>query len=350
MNIKSISAKNLKGQSFNRDIGQHTLIIGPNGSGKTSMNLALQLAVNGYVAGEKPVKTNPEILSNFGSTDILAVGISNGQMVNRQWTLRKGSVKQDYIVGGRKKSKDKYTAALVGMGSPKIFDVSAFMQLSDQKKIDLIFDLFPPAGDVNKLTEDIESLSEDLNTKRRKLRDKENFVAECATNRAKLELPAGTLAEVSAEIESLNKKLSAAEDDLKKAEIARAEEEARKKAENEAQEKRDKARQESEKRLNNGINGHLMTEYDRDMGKAGDMVVTKETGAQTRSEPFFDFKSDDEIWPKGKVTEPEYVDAQKNLNGAIRNILDAMDQVGCSACAASLVAKREMIKLQGGAK
>jgi ABC-type cobalamin/Fe3+-siderophores transport system ATPase subunit len=178
--IKSISATNLKGLTFNHEIGAKTLIIGPNGSGKTAMNIAEQLVINGYVAADKPYKNNSDILANFGSENILRVGISNGKgiLIARQWNRsEKGQVSQNYLINGRKATKDKYVAELVAMGSPKIFDVSEFMQLSDQKKIDLIFELFPPAGDIGKISDEIENLSEKLNLKRSKLRDKESFVA-----------------------------------------------------------------------------------------------------------------------------------------------------------------------------
>ena len=49
------------------------------------------------------------------------------------------------MVNRKKKARDVYIQALSGI---KILDLSAFMALSDQKKLDTIFDLYPPADDL----------------------------------------------------------------------------------------------------------------------------------------------------------------------------------------------------------
>jgi hypothetical protein len=136
-----------------------------------------------------------------------------------------------------------------------------------------------------------------------------------------LELPAGTLAEVSKEIKDFKKKLSAARKDLKKAEIEQAEAEAVEKAKTKSE-----------------------------------IVVTKETGVRTVEESFFD---DQDTGPQNTMigsiehpaTEKEiWPETPKEIGlsaiESFQTILNAMKEVGCEACAAALVVKREMKKFR----
>lgn len=145
--ISKIFATDFKGRSFEQPLDRLAIILGPNGSGKSARSQALQLAVMGFIPGG--AKTNPEILDAFGSADRLVVGFEAGGYRFERGFGRSGSgtVNQGFRVNGSRASKEFFAQALGQVGAPKVIDISAFLALSDQKKLDAIFDLFPPEGD-----------------------------------------------------------------------------------------------------------------------------------------------------------------------------------------------------------
>jgi hypothetical protein len=116
---------------------------------------------------------------------------------------------------------------------------------SDQKKIDAIFYLFPPAGDLKKLNGDIDNLTEKKNNLQENIRIANVLTGKEIKEKAELDLPAGTLAEVQGEIETTTKKVMGVRDQIEDEKIAQAKAKATKE-EKERQEK--KATLEREKR------------------------------------------------------------------------------------------------------
>lgn len=213
--ITNIHAKNLKGLEFSQDLKEKNIIVGPNGSGKTAISIAAMLTIYGQVPG---VKTNPDIMAAFGSGKLTVGAKVNGTLLDRQWSeSSKGSISQTYLIGRKKATKDDFITALAEAGNPKIFNLPEFMALSDQKKIEYIFTLFPPADDIGKLDDEISELKEKLNSKRKRLNDGENFIKKSLSERSGIDLPAGTAAEVSGEIEKTEIELAAARSSLEKA-------------------------------------------------------------------------------------------------------------------------------------
>lgn len=245
--LKTVSSKGLKGLEFNQDLYPKTLFVGPNGSGKSARAMAAILTILGYMPGTK--KINKNILDSYSSGNKLMVGVRiNGTLLNRQWqSTKSGSVKEYFFVDTKKASRDNFVAALTAAGNPKIFDLHEFNGLSDQKKIDFIFSLFPPAGDIDQLESDIDNLKEKLNSKRAKIRESENFVSKLLSDRADLNLPSGTLAETSGKVKKLENELTAAQDELKKVEVEIAQAEEKRKAEAKAeQDRKDREKAEAE--------------------------------------------------------------------------------------------------------
>ena len=147
--ITKVTAKGFKGCDFAQELSGRTIFFGPNGAGKSARSQALQLAVNGGIIGVG--KTNDDILSAFGEGDKLVVGVEiDGKYLFERGFVRgaSGSVSQGYKAGGVKVSKDYFMKALGESGAPVVLNVADFMGLSDQKKIEALFQLYPPAGDV----------------------------------------------------------------------------------------------------------------------------------------------------------------------------------------------------------
>jgi uncharacterized protein YhaN len=227
--ITKITAHNFKGNTFEFNPRPKTLMVGPNGAGKSARSQAALLAVLGYVPGTG--KRNADIFEAFhdGVGKDLRVGVvvDNGQKIERRFTQAKsGTVSQDLYLGSMKASPADFARATAGIG---IVDLSAFLALSDAKKVDLLFSLFPPEGDVGAITDKIADLAGKISALERQEREAESTVTNLRARRSKIELPAGTLADKRAEIEQTEADYNQAVQDLhnEKMDQARAEEQAK---------------------------------------------------------------------------------------------------------------------------
>jgi exonuclease SbcC len=303
--ITQIKAIDFKGLEFTQDLKDKNLIIGDNGTGKSARIQALLITAMGYVPGID--KINRSILEAFGKGDQFYAGcmIKNTTFIRQFKRDKKGAVSQNYMVDTRKVAKDKFIGTMSKMGGIAVFDLTSFMDLSDQGKINLIFDLFPPAGDIEKLNDQIKANTYKLNSAYADVRDTEKFIGKISTARAEINLPAGTLAEVSAEIKSTQNELDKARDDLKKAQIELAEQQAKERSDAEAKKK--------------------------SSASVVDPLAYPETQEviHTGSSPSLHFSH--------------------NPAESIRAIIDTIVKVGCPVCskgAALMVAKREIKKYQ----
>lgn len=129
MKLKTISAKNLKGNSFKHDLKDITIFTGPNGAGKSSRLDCIPLALFGYHPAHK--RTNGEILEGLGNTSSMtaAVEFDTGSSISREWKLGKSSVTCD-VVGGIPPSV-----------TPICIDASEYFGLTDRERVKLAFKL-----------------------------------------------------------------------------------------------------------------------------------------------------------------------------------------------------------------
>ncbi|MBF0121249.1 MAG: hypothetical protein HQK79_20640 [Desulfobacterales bacterium] len=316
--IENVKADGLKGlPKFEQPLKRLNLFVGQNGSGKSARADALKLAVLGYVPGT--AKTNQEILSSFGSSEKLFVEIAanNKTTFLRRFAKENDSVSHDCLVNHRKATKEKYAASLVEAGNPRILDLSAFMSLSDQKKIDTIFSLFPPDGDFIQLDSKIEDLKSKQNNMQTEIKETNRTIGQLNQARTEINLPSGTLGEIKAEIEKTEIELKEAKKALEEARIEIAREEAKAKAEKEALEKAamEKAKHESE------------------------LKKAEEKAKAQQPIPFV------------STVIPESI-TNTNCNvtlsaiSSLEFIIEALKASECTACAALLIAKRELKKHQ----
>lgn len=302
--INEIRATCFKGFSFKQNLGQNTLFVGPNGSGKSARSQALILALTGYIPGTGK-KTNADILENYGSSDTLVVGIKIGETILERGFVRKGDkVSQGFKVNGKAAKEAEFSKALGIAGAPLAVDISAFMALSDAKKIDAIFDLYPPESDINKIVADIDAAKENINNWTATKDKKEGALQQLTTARATMQLPMGTLADTVARINDTEEKLNRARNDLKQAEIDAAKE---------------KAVNEERERMNSIPT--LMNSY-------GEGDAKTETKVQSAA-------------PDQQVSSPT---PASTAAISIQTIIDTLNRSGCSICAARLVAVRELKK------
>lgn len=247
--ITEIKASGFKGMDFEQKLGSKNLIIGRNGTYKSARSAALMLLVLGYVPGV--AKKNDEILSTFGNSDKLMVSglIDKTRFFRRFVRNKKGTVSQDFAINHRKATKAKWMEAMLTAGKPTVLDLgAAFLDLSDQKKIDYIFDLFPPSGDIAKISTDIENKQIDLNQSHADMREQESLIKNLTTARSEIELPAGTLPEIKAAIKKTTEDYRACAKQIAEIEKKEAEEAAVAKAKAEAEAKAKEEKEEAERK------------------------------------------------------------------------------------------------------
>ncbi len=235
--ITKIMSRNFKGLSFDQEIDQYNLIFGPNGSGKSARSHALQLAIMGYIPSDQ-VKQPSAILAIHGSGEEMTVGFeANGKRLTRRVTMVNGTGRMETSINGKKISEKEVSRALIDMGDPQIFDLRAFNELSPNKKIEFLLERFPPADGLFKMDDNIARLEEKEKSLRADIRAAKQAIDRLNTERSSLNLPAGTLAEIQAEIKAKEKELEVSQEELK----AKEKEEAAKKAAEEARIKAEKA-------------------------------------------------------------------------------------------------------------
>lgn len=311
--IDKITCHEFKGQTFEVNIGQKTIITGPKGSGKSSIPQAIQLSILGYIPSEKPKKRPMDIFSAFSSknTKAFRVGVQHGKITYTKDFRRapSGSVSIKYTVGTGKYSEVDYKAALKNLPTP--LDLSTFTSLSDQKKLDVLFELFPPAGNVVKMQADIDSRKDKISSLRDNIDSLKKTIARLSKARSELELPSGTLADVRQEIQRIESEHRLTSQNLSRTEAEDAE--AKKQAE-----------------LKKNAEEAQTAEPTESNAEVAEPI--KNT-PQIATEPF----------TNGITTRT----ARKiDIFDSIRAIMDTMARVGCEACAATLVAKREMKRLK----
>jgi hypothetical protein len=322
--ITKIQAKGIKGLEIEQPLDRLNLVLGDNGTGKTARTDALTLAVLGYVPGI--AKRNAEILDTYGDGKRLFVGFTTDDKTSftrRFARLENGSVSQDYMIDRRKATKEQYAVALAKAGI-KILDLKSFLDLSDQKKIDLLCSLFPPSGDLAELEEKIQNLKDRINTQQADIRNLDATRARLASSKAEMQLPPGTLAEIAGQIAEIEGQLTGARRYLEEARIEEAKAEAEAKAKREAEAK---AAAERER-----IRAEVRAEAERSAQVAAS-TPDELVGFQKQVEP-------------AKAAPPSHVRRPLDALSSIRLILSTMQRAGCDACAAALVGKRELRKLQ----
>ena len=342
--ITKIVGTNFKGLTFSQPLGRLNLLVGPNGSGKSARTQALILAVMGYIPGG--AKKNAEILGAYGTENSMTVGFEADVLFERGFVRTGDAVSQGFKIAGGRVKEPEFQKSLGLHGNPRIVDISAFMELSDQKKIDAVFSLYPPAGDVNKIQGEIDVAREKINTLVAKARTSEAAAARLVA--AKPPLPAGTLADVTGKIAETAESLRVARKELVDAQVAEGARLAKEKAEKQAA---DAAAQ-------------LKARQEKDAQKAAEQKERERIAAEEKAMKEVDAKVAASLAERpGEMTKEcdrllgKYPTAKESLGppspgnslmiDSIQAILDTLKAAGCESCAAKLVAVRELKKYKG---
>jgi energy-coupling factor transporter ATP-binding protein EcfA2 len=345
--ITEIKAQNIKGLTFTQRIGRLTLILGPNGAGKSARRDALLLALIGYVPGTAK-KTNQEIFASYSSSpEKLVVGFTmdDGYTFERGFIKKANSITQAYQVQGARASKEFFYETLGKSGGMKAVDVGAFMELSDQKKIDMVLDLYPPAESLAGVLELAAKEKVKYLGFEDTARAKEAAAAELIASKAALNLPPGTLAEIAGEIIRAEAQLSLAQEKLTAATAEQAAAEATLKANAEGKKKQDEL-----------IKKHEAAAAEKDKAALGSFLKGTGNGPKPAEAPLtgdkiaeIEASSQAVLVPASEFSDEKLLELQKELyreavETSFKSILEAFKAAGCTACAARLVVLREFKK------
>jgi len=334
--ITAVTGIGFKGLDFDHHLEPLHLFLGPNGAGKSARTQAAILALNGYVPGS--AKTNAALLENFGAGNKMVVGVKiDGKHFERGFVrTEEGKVGQGYKIAGKKATEKAFYAALAEAGAPKVLDVSIFLEQSAQKKIDAIFDLYPPDENLNSLTTQIDAAKEKINALTQKARSAEDAASRLVTARAAIELPAGSYAELIGQIHETEKELERARNDLREAETEAAQ--AKGREEGKAAAVSTPAKQTPMAPAPAAPPSEEPGPLEREIiGRYGDNTTS------------LDHRSDRDFFTIASPLGQRAAALTTELSvAAVQTIINAMKTAGCSACAARLVAIRELRRLEGG--
>lgn len=346
--LKSISAKGLKGIDFDQALGKKTLILGPNGSGKSVMMIAINLLTLGFQpgVGKRPMDT----MAKLASSDKMQIcGQFEKVHLTRKFSTTKTGAKQEYAIDFKRSTADQMTVALSKIS--KVVDLSAFLDLSDEKRIEYMIGL---GGDINELQvldQQIDTLKESILKKENDLRSKERTMESLATSLNEIEMPAGTLTEVQAEISKVEAEKRLTRDNLEKARIEQAKKDAADAAEKTRKEAGAKQQQEPAKEQ---VDYHppapKSEPFDSNkLDQYGDPIKPPATSMQQEADGQITSLRHERENFAADIAKQDHLGAIVNNEAAqsIQRIIDAMDR-GCnSICAAKLIAQKELRKYAG---
>jgi len=341
--IKAILAKGFKGLEFRQPLGQYNLFIGPNGVGKSARPQALTLSILGYLPsdGKKQATDIFKIHSHNGEPFTVGFvysppGITLESTFSR--TFKDGT--QIVACNGKKLKQTEIEKILYQHGDPRIFDLAEFIGMSDQKKIDFIFSLFPPEGDLGKIDEELEKIKNQESALKDKRTAKEILIKDLTKEKSEISIPAGTLAEVQKEISDKEQSRDEAQALLNEKEAQEREEKAKADAEARAKKREEDNKKQAEKEKKEAI--EAAESKGREEGKAEAKIEAQATTG--KAEP-----TKINTNPDGFV--PAHGDFIQVNSGACRGdlerVLSIMEKTGCSSCAAIIVIKTLIGKYQG---
>lgn len=349
--VSHLRTVGFKGFDICEKIAQKVIYWGKNTSGKSARSQAIALTLYGNIPFSTAGKRPSDILDSFGENEIVtAVMIDGMEFARKIYRNDKGVVSQSFQVNKKRVSAQNFAGLLGEKGNPKIANVSDFMNQSEAKKIDTLFDLYP-VPELENIDQEIERAKAEISHINKKIEGAESTIQRLTASKNSLELPPGSISECQASIAEIEKQIADIQEQIKSAEIEEAKQEAAEQALWD-----EKERMESE-------------------GKDGEIIITYSGPVDVIEEDFLPRTDDD--WKAAGIDSipdsPEmaeadrlitgmenqmrgvFVDPNQTINGhlvydavkSIQRIIDALTGSGCSTCAALIVAKQEL-KKHGG--
>uniref|UniRef100_A0A6M3M2W4 Putative RecF/RecN/SMC domain contining protein n=3 Tax=viral metagenome TaxID=1070528 RepID=A0A6M3M2W4_9ZZZZ len=216
MQISKIEMNGFNGINCPHNLGQHTLFLGKRGSGKSSVYKALKFCLSPISSANLP----KEFLTHYDTssqTEKFSVTLTtdDGQVITRELSRSaKNEVKQKFLNGDKALTRNGEANFLQDLGIT-LPDIDNFLEMSDQKKIEHLFKIFPCEVDVEKLTDQIDRSKEQENELQRKILGKreaiqsleEQLAAFPVASGATIELLQGEIAKTETTIKDYEQQL-----------------------------------------------------------------------------------------------------------------------------------------------
>lgn len=348
--LTKILSKDFKGLSFTQDLEQYNLFLGGNGVGKSARSQALTLAIIGYLPSDGRKKPGDIFAIHSDNGKPFSVGFETNldgvkQVFSR--TFRNGDgVSQDVACNKTKLKREQIERVLLELGDPRIFDLKDFIELSEQKKIDLVFSLFPPEKDLGNLEEELEAIAEKEKPANQEIKALELTISNLTKDRSEISIPAGTLAEVRKEITDKETAVAEAMAGLKEIEIKEREEKAKADAEAKAKIEADrvKAKAEAEAKKREEDNKKQAEKEKEKAVEAAEQKGREEGKAEAKIESQTANEPATRAFKPGIVHEDLLLWSSENVLADIFKIRETMERAGCGACSALIVVKTILAK------
>jgi len=320
--ITRIKAKGFKGLTFDEPLDRYNLLVGPNGIGKSARSEALSIAILGYNPRDAQKRTG-DIYHTHSAGEPWTVGINIDEDTLSRTFLNGANATQVVAHNGKKLKAKQVEATLVRLGEPTIFDLTAFMALSDNKKIEYLFDLFPPDQDISEIEKEIDSLDRKEKSLAQKAKGLKAAIEQLTAEKTQLQIP-GSLPDISKEIEEKEAAMKEAEKELNEIEAKEREGTARQKAEQEAKEREEKAAIKADADKKKAVK-EAKTETERRMTN-----IRPEPPAENEPAPI-------QHQEKDRSSSEGHPDSSDMMLGELLNLKSIMESAGCEFCAAMIV-------------
>jgi len=348
--IKKILAHNFKGQSFEQELDQYNLFLGPNGAGKSSRTQALILSIIGYLPSDGRKKPGDIFSIHSDNGKPFTVGFvynppGTGLTSTFSRTFKssaEGVITQEVAVNKNKLKREQIDKVLFQHGDPKIFDLPGFMDLSDQKKIDLIFTLFPSDADLSQIDEKLEALAGKEKQINADLKAVGLIIERMTKERSEINLPAGTLSELQAGITDKEKQLAETEDAIKEIEAQERAEKAKADAEAKAKEEAERVKSKAEDALKKAEEEkQKAVEQAKEEGRREAKAEAKITSQEGKREAV---PVGEAVFRPGIVPKEAILCTREDVLADIAKIRETMERARCGSCAALIVVKSLLAK------
>ena len=155
--INSVTLNGFNGFDCSHELGQHTLITGNVGSGKTSIWQAIQFVLS-PVASANMANVFEEHYAQSSGTNIFSASFEiDGKTITRELRKTEKGIAQSFLHGDRKLSTKEESILLKEL-NVSIPTIEAFIEMSDAKKIADICEKFGEGEEIATLGDRIERL------------------------------------------------------------------------------------------------------------------------------------------------------------------------------------------------
>lgn len=208
--INRIEFANIRGRSGELTLGTHTLLVGPNGSGKTTIAIAAQLALLGYIPGHDKDDVFVNASGDNMSATVVATKDGKAHKIERVWKKKGDSVTMQLTVDGVKAGRQSANALIqlaLGDANP-VFDLPALWQQSSSQQRRTIMSMAMD-GDADALIKEEADARDRKNARATDRRGTEAAMSQLAAELASVVRPAGNLASIQRDLQKTQEDLSA---------------------------------------------------------------------------------------------------------------------------------------------